>query len=264
MMIEEEYKSPLSQFFSFFLFLFEARMEFLKESLPEAETKPEVHGTRKLSLLKEVQSLPLASLFVFPVPGPTATCPQLMMDENRGEPRNFRSPRWFLPPDGCLTDMTGFGELPISANAQCGSKGWSEVVKKIRTVHAGMIVNLSLRQEAYAYVRLKTPQEEFSSCAPEDVEYSAEFLPVSWFTKEGNWAQVGLSNAEAQQWNALLVGTLNRQESVTIIWPNNSELPSKTFLLAEACAPRDIAKMHGMKFRRLFITDHCGPRLETS
>ncbi len=55
-------------------------------------------------------------------------------------------------------------KLPICANAVCGTLGWSEVVKRIRTTHNGLIVNLSLRQESYAFVRLA--DERFSERAP--------------------------------------------------------------------------------------------------
>lgn len=97
---------------------------------------------------------PLDQLEVFPTPGPNATCPHLMLDENLGEPRNWRSPRFFTAPPGCQVNLEGFNVLPICANAVCGSLGWSEVVNRIRRVHNGLIVNLSLRQESYAYVRL--------------------------------------------------------------------------------------------------------------
>ena len=214
-------------------------------------------------MLKKGASVPLSKLFILPTPGPNATCPLLMLDHNRGEPRNFRSPRWFKPADGCLTDMTGF-DLPISANAQCGTKGWSEVMKKIRTVHDGLVINLSLRQESYAYIKLNCSPEEFSNAAPEEVEYSPDFLPVSWFTKNGNWSRIGLTDADAGHWNDLLVGTLMRQDLVSVVWPVSSNRPSYTFRLAQACTPREMAKEHGMKFRRLFIADHCGPRLESS
>jgi hypothetical protein len=94
-------------------------------------------------------------LFDFPVPGPNATCPHLMLDENKNEPRNFRSPRFFVPPADTKIDFRGFSDLPISANAQCGDKGWKTVVETIKKHHAGIIVNLSMRQESYAFVRLK-------------------------------------------------------------------------------------------------------------
>ncbi len=156
-----------------------------------------------------------AHLFDFPVPGPNATCPHLMLDENKGEPRNFRSPRFFSPPPDSKLDFTGFKSLPISANAQCGDKGWATVVETIKKHHNGLIVNLSLRQESYAFVKLnKTDFYKF----PEDVEIDPGFMPVSWFTHDGNWAQVGLTNDEAQQWESLLVGTLKRQVFCKILF----------------------------------------------
>lgn len=222
-------------------------------------------------------------IFEFPIPGPNATCPLLMLDENKGEPRNFRSPRWFVVPPNAKNDVdwTGFDTLPISANAQCGDKGWRAVVKRIRESHNGRIINLSLRQESYAFVKIALDGYEL----PEDVEHDDQgFLPVSWFTHDGNWAQggltvfffvffffdratfspvVGLTDAEAQQWETLLVGTLERQKRVQVIFPNDSKLPPQNFSLIGARGPREMAKSHGMKFRRLFITDHCGPRAET-
>jgi hypothetical protein len=123
-----------------------------------------------------------SSLFDFPVPGPTATCPHLMLDENKGEPRNFRSPRFFSPPVDTKIDFRGFCDLPISANAQCGDNGWKIVVERIRTEHNGIIVNMSMRQESYAYIRLKEGENvDF----PADVEPSVGFMPVSWFTHNG-------------------------------------------------------------------------------
>lgn len=53
---------------------------------------------------------------------------------------------------------------------------------------------------------------------------------------------MGLSDAEAQQWESLLVGTLKRQHKVEVIFPNDSKLPPQVFLLADACGPRDLAK----------------------
>ncbi len=62
------------------------------------------HDTFCFRTHTSLQSLPsmdaLSDLETFPHPGSKATCPHLMLDENVGEPRNWRSPRFFTVPDG--------------------------------------------------------------------------------------------------------------------------------------------------------------------
>lgn len=52
----------------------------------------------------------------------------------------------------------------------------------------------------------------------------------------------GAHSPPAQQWETLLVHTLQRQKLVEVIWPNDSPLPAQTFPLLGACGPRDMVR----------------------
>lgn len=194
----------------------------------------------------------------FPTPGSNATCPCIIVDENRNEPLDWRCARGFQAPAQHSTlDWTGFAgaregrggegcffltarraELPVSACAQFGEYGMLDVAARVKAMGVSTAVLLDLRQEAHGYLRIGGSPHTFTEAAPEEVVWRDDtLLPVSWFTSDGNWAQVGMTDKEAARWEASLLGVLRRQRHVTLAWPNHRCVAARaihTFLSAHA------------------------------
>ena len=110
------------------------------------------------------------------------------------------------------------------------------------------------------------------------------YLAACWMTQH-DFGAAGLSDDEAAQLEQLFMRMLTRQVEIKLGWPHNNKLPSQTYILkvlllffcfrclffvcvSSVLTPlsqgvrseKDLVKMLGCRYERLYVTDHCRPR----
>jgi hypothetical protein len=177
----------------------------------------------------------------YPPASPDSTCPNLLLDNNKEDPRHWR-----------VDDNT-----KASGCGQFGLHGWQVIRDRINDMGSWRRVMVDLRQEPHGFVDIETG-EDFEATASERV-VPMPYMACCWMTQH-DFGAAGLSSAEARQLEKTFLKMLRRQVEVKLGWPHNSILPFQTYTLKDAKSEKQvICSDEVYKYKRIFVTDHCRP-----